>query len=402
MAVRGGPASPYDVPVHLIDALMPAGGLAAVAFGGGRWSARRAALAATSTDPLAPAPALDPAVDDVLAVLRSVAVVVDASDRVVRHAQIARQLGIVRGDDLGDGELKAIVRAVRRSGEIVERVVDVPRGPLGAGRLMLSVRAARLRSGHVLLLLEDRTQAERVEAIRRDFVANVSHELKTPVGGLALLAEAVGEASDDPDAVAHFAARMRVEADRLARLVKEIVDLSRLQVSDALVDPQEVDITEVVIDAVDRCRVLAEGRGITLECHLAGEGVVLGDRDLLTTAVRNLVDNAVAYSDAGGRVAITTQLDGELVEVAVADHGVGIPADEQERVFERFYRVDPARSRSTGGTGLGLSIVKHTAANHGGDVRLWSEPGQGSTFTLVLPVITASPQPPTTPEEGTP
>lgn len=390
--------------VDLSSLVLPLGGAATLAasFGGGAWWRGHS----RAEEPRQPRGECDlhPAVDDVLGVLRSLAVVVDDSDCVIRHGEAARQLGIVRDGELAHRELVDIVREERRTGQILERVVDVPRGPLGAGRLMLSVRAARLVSGHVLLLLEDRTQVERVEAIRRDFVANVSHELKTPVGGLALLAEAVQEASDDPDAVAYFAGRMKIESDRLGRLVKEIVDLSRLQVSDALVDPHEVVITEVVGDAVDRCRVVAGGRGVTFEVRTDPSAVVFGDRDLLTTAVRNLVDNAVAYSDEGGHVVVDSHIDGELVEIAVTDHGVGIPVGEQERVFERFYRVDPARSRATGGTGLGLSIVKHTAANHGGEVRLWSEEGNGSTFTLVLPLVSrlSHPEPTTTPTEGRP
>lgn len=393
----------YPVAVDLSSVVHPLGGAVTLAatVGGGAWW--RGHTRATGYQPPQESNDLHPAVDDVLGVLRSLAVVVDDSDHVIRHGEAARQLGIVRDGELAHRELVDIVREERRTGQILERVVDVPRGPLGAGRLMLSVRAAHLVSGHVLLLLEDRTQVERVEAIRRDFVANVSHELKTPVGGLALLAEAVQEASDDPDAVAYFAGRMKIESDRLGRLVKEIVDLSRLQVSDALVDPHEVVITDVVTDAVDRCRVVAEGRGVSFEVRTDPSAVVFGDRDLLTTAVRNLVDNAVAYSDEGGHVVVDARIDGELVEVAVTDHGVGIPVGEQERVFERFYRVDPARSRATGGTGLGLSIVKHTAANHGGEVRLWSEEGNGSTFTLVLPLVSrlSHPEPPATiPTEG--
>ncbi len=221
--------------------------------------------------------------------------------------------------------------------------------------------------------------------MRRDYDANLSHELKTPNGALRQLSEAVGDAADDPAAVRHFAARMEREAVRLTTLVQEIIDLSRLQVADALHAPQPVAVDDVVAEAVDRVSLAAQRKRI--EVGVGGDhgAVVYGHHNLLVTAVRNLVDNAIAYSPDATRVTVFVRRAGGLVEVAVSDQGLGIPAAEQERIFERFYRVDPARSRATGGTGLGLSIVKHVAANHGGDVTLWSVEGQGSTFTLRLP-----------------
>jgi two-component system sensor histidine kinase SenX3 len=237
----------------------------------------------------------------------------------------------------------------------------------------------------VLVLVDDRTEARRVEEIRRDFVANVSHELKTPIGALQLLAEAVTDAADDPDAVRHFAKQMERESVRLTALVQEIIDLSRLQVADALHPPEPVEVDGVVTEAVDRVRLAAQRKRIDVAVFGDEGAVVYGDRSLLVTAVRNLVENAIAYSPDATRVTVFVRRAGGLVEVAVSDQGLGIPAAEQERIFERFYRVDPARSRATGGTGLGLSIVKHVAANHGGDVTLWSVEGQGSTFTLRLP-----------------
>lgn len=328
---------------------------------------------------------LQPGVENVLAVLRSIGIVLDDSDAVVRSTQAAVQHGLVREGELVHRALLEIAREVRVSGRIHESELDLPRGPLGRGRMVVLVRAARLATGHVLLLVEDRTHANRVDEVRRDFVANVSHELKTPVGGLVLLAEAVQDACDDPPAVHRFASRMKVEAERLTQLVKEIVDLSRLQVADTLTEPVLVDVSGAAQDAADRCRLVAEGKDIGIEVTAPRPAMVFGDRELIVTAIRNLVDNAVAYSAEGSPVRVVVERHRELVEVVVSDLGAGIPADEQDRVFERFYRVDPARSRSTGGTGLGLSIVKHVAANHGGEVRLWSQEGQGSTFTLALP-----------------
>jgi len=324
-------------------------------------------------------------VSDVLAVLRSGAIVLDAADAVVSTSPPAVANGLVRGHDLVHDELRHLARQVRRDGVIREVELDLPRGPLGRGRIMVRARVAPLGSDHVLLLVDDRTEARRVEDVRRDFVVNVSHELKTPVGGLALLAEAVLEANDDPEAVARFAHRMQVESTRLTRLVQEIVDLSRLEFAGTLHDPELVDVGAAAAEAIEQSRLVAGSRGAEIVSSLARGAQVFGDADLLTTAVRNLVGNAINYSAPGARVAVSVRSSDQLVEIAVADQGQGIPESEQARIFERFYRVDAARSRATGGTGLGLAIVKHICANHGGDVTVWSEPGHGSTFTIRLP-----------------
>ncbi|MDF8265543.1 sensor histidine kinase [Luteipulveratus flavus] len=335
---------------------------------------------------------LRPGAQDVLGALRSITVVVNASDRVVRCSPAAQALGLVRGAELMHHELRYLVRQVRRDHVVREVEMELPRGPLGRGRLTLGVRVAALHGDLVLVLVEDRTHSRRVEETRRDFVVNVSHELKTPVGGLSLLAEAVEGAKDDPEAVERFAMRMQIETQRLSTLVREIVQLSRLQVADTLHEPVLVDVTQSVAEALDHLRVVAEDRDIELVTATSGEGplVVYGDGELLTTAVRNLVANAVNYSEAGTRVVTVVSRVDELVEIAVTDQGPGIPAAEQERIFERFYRVDPARSRETGGTGLGLAIVKHICVNHGGEVTVWSEEGQGSTFTMRLPAADAA------------
>jgi two-component system sensor histidine kinase SenX3 len=333
--------------------------------------------------------ALPEGVGDVLAVLRSSGIVLDSADAVVNNSPAAVANGLVRGKDLSHPELLALARQVRRDGVIREVELELPRGPAGRPGLAVAARVAPLGSSHVLLLVEDRSEARRLEEIRRDFVANVSHELKTPVGGLALLAEAVLDAHDDPEAVTRFARRMQVESTRLSRLVQEIVDLSRLQVAASLSEPQLVDLAAAAQEAVDRSRLAAEDKEIEIALVSTENCDVWGDHELLVTAIRNLIGNAVAYSDAGTPVVVAVRaVDGDHVELAVTDQGHGIAVADQQRIFERFYRVDSARSRSTGGTGLGLSIVKHVAANHGGDVSVWSEPGQGSTFTLRLPAMT--------------
>lgn len=332
-----------------------------------------------------PEPELPDGVSEMLAVLRSAAIVLDAVEGVVKASPAAYAFGLVRGHELVHDELREMAREARQRGLVSERELELPRGPLGSGRIVVHARVAPLDSDHVLALVDDRTEARRVEEVRRDFVANVSHELKTPIGALQLLAEAVAGAADDPEAVRRFAERMERESQRLGTLVQEIIDLSRLQVADALHQPEPVPVDAVVADALDRVRMRADNREVRLWVGGDTGAVVYGDRDLLTTAVRNLIDNAIAYSAQATRVGVSVRRVDALVEIVVKDQGIGIPHEEQQRIFERFYRVDAGRSRDTGGTGLGLSIVKHVAANHGGEVVVWSEPGVGSTFTLRLP-----------------
>ena len=363
--------------------------LVGVAVGGallgalfGAWVAvRHGAPAAPPVD----STPLDPGVDDVLAVLRSAVVVLDDDDRTVRASAAAHAFGLVRAGHLAHAELERLAGEVRRTGVVHDGEYELPRGPVGAGTVVLQVRIARLGQHHVLVLADDSTEARRLEEIRRDFVINVSHELKTPVGALTLLAETVEGAADDPEAVRRFAARIRVEATRLATLVKEIIELSRLQVANPLGELEKVDLDAVVAEAVDRAATVAGAKDVAIAHDSAPGAIVYGNRDMLVTALRNLLDNAVSYSDPGSRVAVSVRDRDSLVEVAVVDSGIGIAPEDQSRVFERFYRVDDARSRETGGTGLGLSIVKHIALEHGGDVVLWSRPGHGSTFTLRLP-----------------
>lgn len=362
---------------------------ARAALGSGRGAGLRShrpaagAAAGPEEDPL------PPGVSDVLSVLRSPAVVLDRSGGVVRATPSAIAFGLVRGQDLAHDGLRDLVAEAGAMGLVRERELDLPRGPMGSARLLVYARVAPLGEEYLLLIVDDRTEARRVEEIRRDFVANVSHELKTPIGALSLLAEAVEDAAEDPDAVRHFAGQMQRESGRLTSLVQDIIDLSRLQVADALHHPEPVGLDEVVTEAVDRCRLAAQKKKIEVVVGGDRGAVVFGDHSLLVTAVRNLVDNAIAYSPDSTRVGIGLTRGDGIVELRVSDQGIGIPRGEQDRIFERFYRVDQARSRATGGTGLGLSIVKHVLANHGGDVSVWSAEGQGSTFTLRLPDSTA-------------
>jgi two-component system sensor histidine kinase SenX3 len=332
-------------------------------------------------------PPLSPGVGQVLSVLRSLAVVIDENDEVVKASPAAYAFGIVRSERLVAAELLNLVQSVRRDGRIRQVELALPRGPVGGGTLAVSARVAPLGVHHVLVLVEDQTDAKRIDAVRKDFVANVSHELKTPVGALRLLAEAVQDASDDPDAVRRFAGRMQHESMRLSHLVQELIDLSRLESRDPLKEPQPIGVDDVVAAAIDRSGELARAKGIVLSADGEGGLKVFGNEVQLVMALGNLIENAVNYSAGETRVGVTVRRTSDLAEISVTDQGIGIPGRELQRVFERFYRVDPARSRMTGGTGLGLSIVKHIAQNHGGDVRVWSVEGSGSTFTLRLPLL---------------
>ena len=335
-----------------------------------------------------PTPVVPEGVAEVLAVLPSSGVLVGPHDEVLEATSTARNLGLVRGRRLAMLDLLELVRATRRDGQIRTVDLEVSRGPRAASSY-LTARVAPLGSEQVLILADDQTSSRRIDQTRRDFVANVSHELKPPIGAISLLAEAVEDAADDPTAVRRFAGRMGVESARLNDLVAQIIDLSRLQADDPLADAEEVDVDEVLSDAVDRCRVDAETHQVSLAIAGVRGARVLGSARQLSVAVGNLVENAVVYSDPGARVVVAAHMqalsDDDYVEITVSDNGIGIPAQEVGRIFERFYRVDYARSRANGGTGLGLAIVKHIAATHGGDVTVWSRPGAGSTFTIKIP-----------------
>lgn len=328
-------------------------------------------------------PVVPAGVATVLSVLRSSAVVVDDGDVVLKASAPAYALGLVRGTALVSEELAELVRQVRRDGQIRETEILMTRP--GMPSRHVTARVAPLGSRLVLALVEDRTRERRVEAVRRDFVANVSHELKTPVGAIRLLSEAVSDAADDPEAVKRFAGRMLTESDRLSRLVQQVIELSRLQGDDPLETPMVVHLDDVIATAVDTSAIDADSKRISIVTGGVSGLEVFGSEEQVTAAVANLVANAVSYSEPDSTVLVSTKADDNQVEISVVDQGIGIPTREIDRIFERFYRVDPARHRSTGGTGLGLSIVKHVAATHGGDVRVWSIEGQGSTFTLSLP-----------------
>ena len=313
--------------------------------------------------------------------------VVDQFHDVVLFNPRAEELGLVRNRLVDDRAWVAALR-VLETGEPVE--VDLSTKNPQRGRDRIAVRGtARLLSkedhNFVVLFADDDSEQVRMEATRRDFVANVSHELKTPVGAMGLLAEALLESADDPESVRHFGERVLSESVRLGKMVTELIALSRLQGAEKLPDLEAVSVDEVVDEALQRCKISAEAAGIAVTTDHNSGYEVLGDRALLVTALSNLVQNAIAYSPKGAPVSVSRSIRGDNVAISVTDRGEGIAKADQERVFERFFRVDKARARATGGTGLGLAIVKHVAANHNGSIDLWSKPGTGSTFTLQIP-----------------
>lgn len=332
-------------------------------------------------------PGLPDGAAGVLSVIGQAYVVVDGVDGVVRASPAAYAFGLVRGYSVVQDDLLRMIQTVRATGVTEECRLDIARGPQQTGALVLHIRVAILSDEYVVLLAEDQTEIVRAQSVRSDFVANVSHELKTPVGAIRLLSEAIDDAADDPDAIRHFTKSLHKESERLSALVQDIMELSRLQSTDVVADGQPIDLSRVIREAVDRSQLTAQSRQITIAVGGNVDARAFGDADLLTTALRNLIDNAIRYSPQGTRVGVGVKEREGMIHISVTDQGPGISDEEQERIFERFYRVDAARSRQTGGTGLGLSIVKHVMQQHGGEVAVWSREGQGSTFTLTVPVM---------------
>jgi two-component system, OmpR family, sensor histidine kinase SenX3 len=316
------------------------------------------------------------------------AAVVDTHRDVVYLNERAKELGLVRDRQLDEQAWRAAQQAL--GGDDVEFDLSPGRRP-GSGRSGLSVHGyARLLSEEdrrfAVVFVHDQSDYARMEAARRDFVANVSHELKTPVGAMALLAEALLASADDAETVRRFAEKVLIEANRLGDMVAELIELSRLQGAERLPNVTDVEVDTIVAEAISRHKVAADNADIEVRTDAPSGLRVLGDQTLLVTALANLVSNAIAYSPRGSLVSISRRRRGDNIEIAVTDRGIGIAIEDQERVFERFFRGDKARSRATGGSGLGLAIIKHVAANHNGSIGVWSKPGTGSTFTLSIPM----------------
>ena len=346
---------------------------------------KRGELEGESPRSAASYPAVSEEIVRILSIIPSASLVVAPDGTVLRASSRSLTLGVVNRSMIAVPDIAEIVLKVANDGSPREQVLRVRRPPLGRELLEVQVRIAPLSSGAILVLIDDLAEERRVDAVRRDFVANVSHELKTPVGALSLLAEAVLAAANDKKQVEHFAEKMQAEATRLGNLIQDVIDLSRLQSDDPMNRPELLETEFLINRAVEEVKTLAGGLGVEIIRGEPEASVILGDRGQLLTALRNLLTNAISYSAENTRVSVTTrEIDG-IIEISVKDAGLGIPSHDLDRIFERFYRVDPARSRGTGGTGLGLAIVKHVCQNHGGEVTVWSEIGTGSTFTLRIP-----------------
>lgn len=322
---------------------------------------------------------------EVLEALGTAAVIVSDVNLMVQATTAAENFGLQKDRALVELELLNLVDWARKSksSKTVEGAINVGGR---AAKVWVQATAAPIGGGSVILTLEDRTEARRLDETRRDFVANISHELKTPIGAIGLLAETLQGATDDADAVKKFASSLQREASRLGHIVQEIIELSRLQAATEVNNSIEFNLAELIADSLERVRIAADAKSMKLLSDTSENIAVAGSYEQVATAVTNLLENAINYSDAGGQIGIALRSNESGAEIVVTDNGVGIALEDQARIFERFYRVDPSRSRETGGTGLGLAIVKHIALNHGGDISVFSKPGLGSTFTLSLPL----------------
>ena len=324
---------------------------------------------------------------ELLEVLAPAGMVLNASNVIVRVTGGALATGLVDGRTLIHKKLNELVVAARETDEIQVLDAELPT-KLKGSKLFISARAKSIGEGNVLLIVDDRTESFRLDEMRKDFMANISHELKTPIGAVGLLAEAMENSMDQPAVMAKLIKNISKEAKRLSALVKDIIQLSRIQSAATITSTDVVNLVEVTKDAIDRNSWRSEKSNVDVSFSCVKDKVlVYGDAEMLTVAIKNLVENAIIYSNKGDTVDVVIEATDDVAKILVKDSGIGIPKQEQARVFERFYRVDQSRSRETGGTGLGLSIVKHAAISHLGDVQLFSKPGVGSTFTLRLPTV---------------
>jgi two-component system sensor histidine kinase SenX3 len=316
--------------------------------------------------------------------LPDIVIWVDGDNKIKYASEVALNLNIAREDKIQIEALETLISMARKIDEPLIKKVKAKR-PLGIAKLNLDTWVMRLERGEVLLWAQNNSVVSRVETMRRDFVANISHELKTPVGALSLLAEAIEESGKDSESIQKFAKRIGPETKRLTNVIRDIIDLSQVQSDDPLASANPVEVDRVINDAVDAVQLLADLNNVEIAQVNEPDVKIVGDEYQLVMAIRNLLTNAITFSPANSRITVGAKLKDGVVEITVSDQGIGISLENQSRIFERFYRVDPARSRSTGGTGLGLAIVKHVCENHGGEVSVWSVPGQGSTFTMKFP-----------------
>lgn len=320
-----------------------------------------------------------------LEVLETAGVVLNSANEVISQSSQAENMGLAEYEKLTNDELQELVNLARSEKSPQSAELYFQKN-FKAPKQFIAARATMLSDDLVILLVEDKTEAKRLEDVRHDFVENISHELKTPISAISLLAEALQVSLSDPEQTKKFAVNLQREAKRLGSLVNRIIELSRIQAGDIGGEASVFALGDVIAESVDANLFLADRRDVKLTFDVIPDVKIYGDRELIGMAVKNLIENAIVYSEQNSQVGVGLSSDGDFAEVTVTDNGIGIPVDQQERIFERFYRVDPSRSRETGGTGLGLSIVKHAAQNHGGEVSVFSRVGLGSTFTLKLPI----------------
>lgn len=359
-----------------------------------------------------------------VAVMPEALVVVDSLATVQYASPAARRFGIIHDQAMALAEIRDIVKLVSTDSVVRERELTIPlhgrtrtgvvntngKGveagkPLPEDTLYLHVRVGQIADNLFAIFISDMSEQRRFEIMRRDFVTNVSHELKTPAGAISLLAETIGDAADDPDAVKYFSGRISKESERLTELVHRLIDLQKAQSAAAMLNAERLSVLSVAREALAENQVKAESKHISLVLSVNGRQVlvhanaeelakeaeqnldvfVVADHETIKTAVKNLVENAINYSPEHTTVAVGIGIESGKVAIRVVDQGIGIPAASLSRIFERFYRVDPARSRETGGTGLGLAITKHCVEDCGGTISVWSREGEGSTFTITMP-----------------
>lgn len=367
-----------------------------------------------------------------VAVMPEALVVVDSLATVQYASPAARRFGIIHDQAMALAEIRDIVKLVSTDSVVRERELTIPlhgrtrtgvvntngKGveagkPLPEDTLYLHVRVGQIADNLFAIFISDMSEQRRFEIMRRDFVTNVSHELKTPAGAISLLAETIGDAADDPDAVKYFSGRISKESERLTELVHRLIDLQKAQSAAAMLNAERLSVLSVAREALAENQVKAESKHISLVLSVNGRQVlvhanaeelakeaeqnldvfVVADHETIKTAVKNLVENAINYSPEHTTVAVGIGIESGKVAIRVVDQGIGIPAASLSRIFERFYRVDPARSRETGGTGLGLAITKHCVEDCGGTISVWSREGEGSTFTITMPQASGATEP---------
>lgn len=314
------------------------------------------------------------------------AFIVDAADRILQYNEQAKQLGLVPNGRVANKKIRSLglkARAEKPGSKPKSRQIPWQHGK---DEYEIQVQALHLGRGQVLFVAEDMTATIKLDQTRRDFVANISHELKTPIGSISLLVEAIQAAVDDPAQLKKFLKSLGTEAERLALLVQDIIQLSKVQSREPLAEFQDVDLSVVIAEALDQTSTIAKKAGVETKVTGKTSIQVSGSPEMLTALFKNLLENAINYSKEDSKVVVKVKQKDNQVEISFSDNGIGISPEDQGRIFERFYRVDPSRSRATGGTGLGLSISKHIVNQHGGEIAVKSKLGKGSTFIVTLPI----------------